>query len=200
MFVIMGIFVTISPTHANAGLPMLVLIWPLFWLAFIPIVLIESWVLYKFFKKEPFKNLLWPTTVANSFSTLVGIPLMWGILVALEMLTPGGGGTYPNLSVFWQFFLGVTLQAPWLLPYESEAYWMVPVSIMVLLFWFFFVSAWSEGLILAKFLKKTHPADLIKKATWKANMASYAFLYLIVFLFLVYNLIKHSFSKGGISP
>lgn len=190
-----GILVTVSPAQANIGLPMLTLIWPFFWLAFIPIILIESWVLYKILKKEPYKKLLWPTTVANSFSIFIGIPLVWGILVAFEIFTPGGGGTYPNLSVFWQFFLSVTLQAPWLLPYESQLYWMVPVAVMVLFFWFFWMSAWSEGFILAKLLRESHSTDVTKKAMWRANMASYAFLYLIDFIYLVYNMIEHSILK-----
>lgn len=200
LLVLMVILVTISPTHANMGLPMLGFIWPFFWLAFIPIILIESWVLYKILKKEPYKKLLWPTTVANSFSTFIGIPLVWGILLAFEMLTPGGGGMYPDLSMFWRYFLGVTLQASWLLPYESESYWMIPVASMVLFFWFFWMSAWSEGFILAKLLRKSHPADVAKKAMWRANMASYAFLYLIAFIYLAYNMIEHSISMGRLSP
>jgi hypothetical protein len=125
---------------------------------------------------------------------------MWGILVTFEMFTPGGGGTYPSLSPFWQSFLSVTLEAPWLLPYEEEFYWMIPVASVVLMIWFFFISAWSEGIIFAMLLKKTHPTEVAKKAMWKANMASYAFLYLIDFIYLTYNLIEHSISKGGISP
>ena len=33
-----------ATAQADAGLPMLVLLWPLSWIAFIPVVIIEAWI------------------------------------------------------------------------------------------------------------------------------------------------------------
>jgi hypothetical protein len=68
---------------------------------------------------------------------------------------------------------------------------MVPTACLVLFIPFFFVSSWSEGFIVTKFLKDYDKFN-VKKVTWKANLASYAFLYVIVFGLLIFSLLEGS--------
>ena len=188
--------IMICPVYADAGIALIVMLWPAFWLALIPVIFIESWSLKKSLEKERFKKIFMSAAFANFCSTLIGIPVVWGLLFGIQLLIPAGTGTFPHASSFVRYFLGVTLQAPWLLPKEADYFWMLPVACMVLLVPFFFISAWSESLIMTKFLKGNYPPEHIKKAMWKANRASYAFLYLILLGYLIYNLVRVSSSRG----
>lgn len=69
--------------EANAGVPMLALIWPASWILFMPIVLVEGAVARRVF------GVAWPRAIrlaagANAVSTLAGIPATWLFLLALE--------------------------------------------------------------------------------------------------------------------
>lgn len=174
----LSIFILLVPTlaHANAGLPMIGFIWPLLWIGFIPIVLIEWLVMKKMLTNISRKNLLLTVTFSNLVSTFIGIPIVWVILAILQMVSPGGGGTYPNLSHFWQLVLSVTVQAPWLLPYGQYYFWMVPTAFTLLMIPFFFMSYWIEGGITLKFLSQNQSYQTIKSSVWKANLYSYLFL------------------------
>lgn len=180
-----------SPVYANVGLPMLAIVWPLFWYAFIPIVAIEYWVIRKKLKPKS-RELLNATIIANLGSTAIGLPVTWFVLVFLEFLLTGGSGDFSKLPIFWEMLLTPTLGAPWLSPYESELYWMVPVACAVLLVPFYFMSSWVEVKIVARYSEDSYTLDEIKMAVWRANRASYAFLYVIVISWLVYAIITKS--------
>jgi hypothetical protein len=173
--------------YANAGIPMIVIIWPIFWLSFIPIVFLEVYVLRKFFKETALKSIMYFTFLANFISTLVGIPIVWINLVLVEFGF-GGGPTHSHFPPFLRYLCGVTLQAPWLMPYESQLYWMIPVAFMFLLVPFFFVSVVIERLIIERFV--TYNVLLIKTAVIKANIISYAFLFLLCFCYLIHGFYK----------
>ncbi len=49
--------------------------------------------------------------------TLVGIPAVWVHLVVPELV---GGGWALGIDSFWRRVWAVTVQAAWLIPYESE--------------------------------------------------------------------------------
>jgi hypothetical protein len=63
--------------RADAGVPMLALVWPASWMLFIPIVAIEAWIARKVVGLTV-KRCILASTAANAVSTLVGIPLVWG--------------------------------------------------------------------------------------------------------------------------
>ena len=188
--VILFMILASSATYAEPeiGLPMIFIIWPAFWLALIPIILIESMVFYKLFKQESFKQFYCLLTVANLFSTFIIIPLTWGGLWAIELLVTGGKGYYPD-SMLLRFIWGGILQAPWLIDYRSD--WMVPIACLVLFIPMFLMSVWGEGLIYAKMLKKAYSQITVKKALWRANMTSFAIVYLTLFMFMAYKIIEH---------
>ncbi len=64
--------------------------------------------------------------------------------------------------------IAVTWQAPWLIPYESDFHWMMPVAGLVLLIPFFFVSWWSEYFVARKMIRDIEPV-LIKKSVLKLD-------------------------------
>jgi hypothetical protein len=71
--------------NANAGLPMLLVIWPLAFAGIIPVIAVEAWVVRRG-TGVSWRVSLWEMTKANLVSTLVGLPLTWIALVALEFL------------------------------------------------------------------------------------------------------------------
>lgn len=157
---------------ANAGVPMIFLVMPAFAIAIIPIVIIESVYLAKALHisgRVAGKT----ATISNLVSTLVGIPLTWILLVVVQLLT-GGDKAY-GLNSTLDKILAVTWQAPWLIPYESDLHWMVPVAGLVLLIPFFFVSWWSEYLV-SKRLIEAHKGATMKRAIRNANLITYGLL------------------------
>lgn len=174
-----------EPAHANVGFPMIAIVWPLFWFALIPIILIEYYAWIKIFDIKLNRKIFGAISIANVVSTLIGIPITWFILVVIELLL-GGGRAFSNLNDFWQYFLGVTLQAPWLLPFEGQLYWMIPTACLVLFIPFYFMSCWLEEKVVRYYLKEYYSTSEIKEAVRKVNRASYAFLYLVAFIWLIY--------------
>lgn len=157
---------------ANAGVPMIFLVMPALGLSIIPIIAIEAIYLSKILElttSGAFKT----TIISNLVSTIVGIPLTWLLLVLIQMFA-GGGGAF-GLDTTLGKVLSVTFQAAWLIPYESDLYWMIPVAGVVLLIPFFFVSWWSEYFVSKKILKE-HSAQRVKIAVRNANIITYALL------------------------
>ena len=171
--------------HANAGVPMIFLVMPVFALSLIPIIIIETIYISKMLELSG-KHSAKTVTISNLVSTIVGIPLTWIILVVIQMVT-GGGSAY-GLNTAATKILAVTWQAPWLIPYESELHWMVPVAGFFLLIPFFFVSWWSEYLVTKKLIKNIENTR-IKESVRNANIITYGLLTLwpIVMLLIPNN-------------
>ena len=155
--------------NADAGVPMLFVTFPAMLLALIPIVFVETLVLARLMKRSRI-SLVKSAAVANMVSTIVGIPLTWIALVLLEFLTGGGAGH--GLRSPLEKFLAVTWEAPWLLPYDSQLYWMVPTASLSLLVPFFFASYFIEAPIVARYQCDV-PRALVRFAVFRANVASY---------------------------
>jgi hypothetical protein len=184
-----------TPAYANAGLPMLFVVWPIFLTALIPVILIESLVFRLKMQDLKWKSIISSVGVANIVSTLLGVPVTWILLVAFELIAPGGGGTYPGLNDIARGILSVTLQAPWLLPDESQFYWMIPCAFLFLMIFFFIMSIFSERWIISKMLKKSYSIDTHKvdKVTFRANAYSYLFLIICSAIFFYYQEIYNQF-------
>lgn len=73
----------VSPALANAGIPMLALAWPAHWIAFLPVVLIETAVVAAA-SRSPYLSKLWPVVQANLLSTLVGVPVAWLAMLVVQ--------------------------------------------------------------------------------------------------------------------
>lgn len=153
---------------ANAGVPMIYVVGPVFLLALIPIILIEA-AFYQKLAGIQYRTAAFGTLWANLISTVAGVPATWVILVILQLLTGGDGAHGVGL---W----AVTWQAAWLIPYENELGWMIPTAAMVLNVPFFFVSVGIENLILRTYFFKNYERRLILRACWKGNMTTYVCL------------------------
>ena len=139
----------------------------------LPVIVLEVLAAKKQIKNENQKKVWLGVIGANIFSTFIGWPVAWILLVFIQMLT--GGGVAHGLDSPLGVLLSVTQQAPWLIPYESDLYWMVPVAMAVLLVPFYFVSVYTERFILGK-VWPAEERDSVKSFAWKAHLYSYGFL------------------------
>jgi len=169
---------------ADAGVPMLFVTFPAMVVSLIPIVLVETVVLARALKTRA-ALLAKSTAIANVVSTIIGIPLTWVALVILELVTDGGSAH--DLTTPLQKFLAVTWQAPWLIPYERELYWMVPAASLALLVPFFFASYFIEASIVVR-LERRFPASQIRAAVFRANLASYIGLAIFNIAWLMWSI------------
>jgi hypothetical protein len=163
---------------------MLALVWPASWVLLIPIIAIEAWIARRIVGNSMKHNLI-ASAAANAFSTFVGLPLSWGLLAAIEIAVTHGGQAY-GLQTSWDKVLAVTLEAPWLVPYESDLHWMIPVSATVLLVPFFFMSLFTESWL---FTKVAHCSkEIANRWSWIANGVTYGLILfgLVVLLILAF--------------
>jgi len=163
---------------ADIGLPMLFVTMPTLLIALVPIIFLEALVAWPYLKL-PIDRLLKASGLANLFSTLIGIPVTWSLLVVLQMVT-GGGGAY-GLATPLARVLAVTWQAPWLVTYGGELEWMIPAATLFLLIPFFFVSWWVEFLLMKRILNDVE-INLLKRTVGRMNFISYCGLALYVAL------------------
>jgi hypothetical protein len=170
--------------RADIGVPMIFVTMPMMVIALIPIILIESFILARKIRASV-KSVLWATSAANIISTFIGIPITWALLVLIQILT-GGGRAYQIHTLLGRF-LSVTWQGPWLIPWESELYWMVPAASLFLLIPFFFASYAVEYVITNKMIKQI-PRNDVRKGVYIANIASYALLAICALVWLLISL------------
>jgi hypothetical protein len=164
---------------ADAGVPMLFLEFPAMLYALVPVIVVEILVARKIMKIEPRRSIKAIVT-ANLASTVLGFPLLWFLLVVIQMLT--GGGSAHGLQSFWTRVYAVTVQAPWLIPYDADLKWMIPVAAAFLLIPAFFVSVYLERWICKMFWRDQEKGE-IRRFSWIAHFASYAVLIAIAAIY-----------------
>lgn len=171
--------------QANAGLPLIFLIWPGMGLMLLPVVALETFILRRALGTSLKRTLLIVVT-ANLVSTALGIPLTWGVLALLQLLTRGGS-TSVDVDTLVGKLLAVTWQAPWLMPYDGHGDWMVPAAALALLVPFFFASWFIEYFVSRRMVPEVNGSHL-KKMVRNANLASYLMLALVALGYLVAGL------------
>lgn len=144
---------------ADVGLPMIGLYWPPAWVAFVPIVGIESWFAHRILKCGWGKATV-AITLVNALSTLVGIPIVWILFTAIELrfFSTAIGVTNPASAAY-----AVTFQAGWLIPYENEFWWMIPTAALSLTVLFCLTSIlieWGLMVLLFRAVEKKTTLDL----------------------------------------
>ena len=164
---------------ADIGVPMIGVYWPPAWLAFIPVVAIEAWWARRVLGND-WKKAVASTLVANLISTIIGIPLAWFVWSTLELWLCG---TALGLNSPAKGLYAVTVQAAWLIPYETQLWWMVPVAAVVLTNVFYAGSVLIEWLVMKGFQRGADPRAL-RKWAWKGNALSYALILIFVLAFL----------------
>ncbi|HMJ14175.1 MAG TPA: hypothetical protein VK524_22320 [Polyangiaceae bacterium] len=163
--------------HANAGVPMLVLILPGGALSLPLVILIEA----AFLRRLGLDRLrsLKLSAFVNAASTLFGVPVTWFVLWVVEML---GGSLVWRLVVgkgaqpheLWQKIFVVLWSAPWLVPLRDEPTpWMLPAATLALLIPFFFVSYAIEAHLMERALPHENLAR-VRQVVWRANIVTYS--------------------------
>lgn len=165
------------PAHADIGLPLVAVFLPPMWLTLIPIVVVEALVNGRLLAM-PFRRTVVPASVGNLVSTLAGIPLMWLLLATTELVCCGGA---KGLSTSGARLYAVTIQAPWLIPYERDFHWMIPVALLVFAIPCYALSVLIEAPFNVMAFKTTSK-KLVWRATAAANLASYLCLALFFWL------------------
>lgn len=171
-----------SIPFANAGLPMIFIELPFLALALIPVAFMEALV-YDAGLRLPFRRALGGAVIANLFSTFLGVPVAWIVLVLCDVTISGGrawGLDTPLLRL-----AAVTVQAPWLVPYENEAHWMVPAASLFLMLPFFVASALTESFVLRRWWREAN-AGTVTRLAWLSNLLSYSLLAAFWVWLLVY--------------
>jgi hypothetical protein len=172
---------------ADMGVPMLAIVWPLSWLAFIPIVAIEAAVARKGLSL-PWKRSIVSSLLANVASTLVGLPVTWALLVVVEMAVSFGGQAL-GVNTMPGKVLAVTLQAPWLVPYDRSLYWMVPAATTFLLPFFGFASVFLERPVFRRFAGCDKAGA--RRWSWTANTLTYGLSIAVTSGWLAFALLGH---------
>lgn len=163
-----------SIAFANAGIPMIAIMYPGMGILLVPVIVLEALVLRRLLR-TPVRQTWVMVTVSNLASTGVGVPLTWAALVGIQIVT-GGGGSSPVLAIpFLGRLLGVTWQAPWMMPWGADEQWMIPLASLALLVPFFFASWLIEYVVSVMFLRDMD-AGRLKRAVLVANLVSYALL------------------------
>lgn len=175
-----------SPAHANAGIPMIFLTLPAMLMALIPVILIESFYLYK--HGVEWKLAVKWVKIGNVVTTVIGMPCTWFVLVIIQMTV--GKILYDigalDVSIFWQQVLSVTIGAPWMMDADPEYRWMISVGALFLLIPFFWMSYWLETIIL-RYGIKTISHSRIRELCFHANLITYGLLALIPLGFLIFG-------------
>ncbi len=171
---------------ADAGVPMLLVIWPRTWWLLPAIVLVEGYIA-RIACRLGIWQALRLSAFANGASTLIGIPLTWLILLVLEIGTVGGRAY--GLSSVSTKLLSVTLQSPWLVPYDGELRWMVPAAAAFLCVPFFFMSVWAE-IAIGRLLVEEKVRSRIRRWAWMANACTYSISILVLVAMAIHAAVR----------
>jgi hypothetical protein len=174
LFLVALLAVFPKTAFANVGLPLVAIILPPMWLGLVPIILVETIVNSRLLS-IPFRRTLLPVTFGNITSTIVGIPFMWVVLATIE---GAFFGKAVGLQTTSAKLYAVTIQSPWLIPYEHAFGWMIPAALLVFSVPCFIVSVLVEAPINRAGLSDV-PSKLIWKVTAISNTASYICLGLL---------------------
>ena len=174
-----------SPAWANAGIPMLFLAWPAQWIAFVPVVLIET-ALVAAALRAPYLQQLWPVVKANLLSTLIGVPLAWLAMLALEAGVAGVAfGLLPEsaTSAAWVQVVLFPFMSAWI---GGSTLWEFEVAFLVLAVPFCVVSVFIEHRFLRRLVPHAQAASL-RRALWRGNVLTYVLLCLAVVVVLLWS-------------
>lgn len=181
---------------------MIFITWPGMLLLLLPIIAAE-WAFIAHRTSLQKRKVLWATAAANALSTIVGIPLTWGVLLLCEMGFFGALAHIPNLgNRSWdsplEQIVGTILTSPWIAPVESTGSWAVPLAALVLLIPFYFVSVWVEQRVIEHILPVTASLDaqstevsdkVLRSAVRGANLMSYGFLFAFATAWLLWGVL-----------
>jgi hypothetical protein len=176
-FLILLIAFIAATAYANAGAPLLAFVWPLFWLALVPIVAVEAWLAKRMLELRG-RRAFALSLSANAVSTLVGIPLLWalwyGVLLVSEPLLP-----YPRSAV--ATIAQVTAFGPIFVP-DAGNWRQVAYLSAIFLIPAFFLSVLTERLVARRFVPP-EKAEAVREWSWRANLYTYEGMLVLLLAF-----------------
>jgi hypothetical protein len=186
LIVVLALYIVFIPVSvfANAGVPMIFVTLPSMLCALIPIILIES-LIYSRWLKMTYKKSVICVSVSNTISTIVGIPISWGLLFIIQIFTTDGSTA--DIGTLSGKIKASVLESAWLSPYGEELYWMVPVAAMVGLVPAYFLSVFIEYNVSKLFFEK-HEKSKVKYTVLTANNITYLLLFCLLICYLFFNI------------
>jgi hypothetical protein len=165
---------------ANMAVP--TLIPHLFWgvCALIPVILIETPFVQHHFQ-VPFRRALSLSTIANGFSTLVGIPLAWLLFVILTIPIVLGADHFAHgqSTIGWIWSECLMLGARYRISPQTEF-----LASMILIIPYYFASVFLERWAIQNWTGVIADSRPLLRTSFRMNLVSYAFL--VTVLLLVY--------------
>jgi len=135
-----GLLCVADAADANAGLPMLYVVWPTAWLLFFPVVVAEALLACKIFSVSWRKGAT-ISIVANILTTLVGVPIVWGMLLIVSLLGGQGGGEMPlHVFLFW-IPPAIPSEFAYIVPLFSAVFCLPMMAVTMVIEWWV-VSKW----------------------------------------------------------
>lgn len=185
-------FSIVLPPLADAGIPMIILTWPAMVVLLIPVILIEGLLCKKWLGLKTWQAIK-TNAVSNLASTIIGIPVAWAVMLAIEFGTIGLVSE-SNALQNWHspianaiFFL---FSSAWLNPDLGEDAWVIPAATVILLIPFFFASYWIEYFVVRKMVGTPdgEPSNLayarVRRAVRNANLITYGIMFLATSVWL----------------
>jgi hypothetical protein len=175
-----------SPILADAGIPMIFIQFPAMLCALIPVIFVEAFVVHRSMPLLSYRRTLGGLAAANAASTLAGVPLAWGAMLALEFITlfPLALAAERSHSHWFDSAVLQTVLFPleiaWLGPLSEKSAWVAGIALALLLIPCFFVSVWLERWICRR-LWRTSDRQQVNASVFRANLLSYALLLLLAF-------------------
>ena len=183
------------PLFADMGVPMIVLTWPAMVVLLVPVIVIEGLLCKKWLGLKTWQAIK-SNALSNLASTIIGIPVAWGVMFAVEFATFGtmalADKIHPvqNLDSPLANVIFVLLSSAWLGPTDGKDEWLIPAATLVLLIPFFFASYWIEYLIIRRMVGRPDGEEpnlaypRVRRAVRNANLVTYGAMFLAVSVWL----------------
>jgi len=166
-----------QPLLADAGIPMLMVEWPLMLCALVPVILLETEVVRRRLVL-PYRKAISGVARANVLSTAIAVPLAWFIMFVIELsagfpvLSAAMKRDWPIENSLLKYALHV-LTAAWV----SGSVSSIAFAAGVLLVPTFFISVFLECRSCRHSWSDVNRAR-VNRSVWYANLASYLLLFL----------------------
>lgn len=174
---------------ADMGVPMIFVQWPLMFAALLPVIAVEAWIL-RGRLTLPRGRAIKGSAFANLASTIVGVPIAWGVMLGVEFGVMSGVGHFAerhhwNMSSPLWNVLSIFMSA-WVNP-PIKSYAGIALAAALLLIPTYFLSVWLERWICRRVFRpiETKPVD---RAVRVANLWSYGLLFVLALGWYGYQL------------
>jgi hypothetical protein len=181
------------PLLADAGIPMIFLTLPAMIMLLIPVIVIEGLLCKKWLELTTWQAMK-SNAVSNLASTIVGVPVAWAIMLALEFGTMGVVDKSLTIQNWHSPIANViffSLSSAWIGPPEGKNAWLIPAATLVLLVPFFFASYGLEYLVMRFMVgmpdggptKLAYPN--VRVSVRNANLVTYGAMFLATSVWLL---------------